>query len=162
MIVEFPDPSVRFVVYGTPATKGNKSAFPVRRGGALTGQVVLREGKSESFKDWNRRVVEVVQGIAEDGAPLLDGPIVASVSFYLPKPSTAPKRKRTWPMRKPDLDKLLRAILDPMIDVVIADDARIVEFSRLEKVYAVDATPEDPRPRAEVALWRYEEFHGLP
>jgi crossover junction endodeoxyribonuclease RusA len=148
-------PAVAFIVYGAPATKGNKSAFPVRRGGVLTGQVAVKEGRSDNFKDWNRRVEEVVQGVARESGVFIDDPIVASVVFYLPKPVSAPKRKRVWPSKRPDLGKLLRAIEDPMNGVLIHDDALIVRFVRLEKVYAEEP---DPRPRAEVKLWRVNDL----
>ena len=56
--------------------------------------------------------------------------------FTLPKPSSAPKRRRTWPMRKPDLSKLARSTEDALVDAgLLADDARIVEYQRLAKVY---------------------------
>lgn len=153
-----PPPAVEFTVYGVPATKGSKTAFPVRRGGVLTGQVAVREGRSDAFKDWNRRVEEVVQEIAHrPGAPFLEDAIVADIVFYLPKPKSAPKTRPSWPMRKPDLSKLLRAVEDPMNGVLIADDARIVRFVRLEKRY-VD--PDDPRPRAVVRLWDVESLDG--
>lgn len=157
MIIERPRPAISFTVYGVPAPKGSKSAFPIRRSTGRMGVAVV-EGKSARQKDWAHRVEEVVQGLAEGGAPMLDGPIDAWVCFFLPKPKSAPKRRRTWPDRKPDLDKLIRALMDPLTGVLIVDDARIVNFSRLEKVYAEDATPEDSRPRAEVMLWLSEDL----
>lgn len=56
--------------------------------------------------------------------------------FTLPKPLSAPKRRRTWPDKKPDLSKILRSTEDALTDSgIIRDDARIVSYSRLEKVY---------------------------
>lgn len=156
-IMELPPAAIDFTVFGIPATKGNKSGFALKRGGQFTGKVALREGKSENFRNWTRRVEEVVQGLARRGAPLLDGPLKATVTFYLPKPISAPKRRRTCPDRRPDLGKLLRAIEDPMNGVLIADDARFVDI-HMRKVYAEDATPYDPRPRAEVLVWRVEDL----
>ncbi|MGQ0669536.1 MAG: RusA family crossover junction endodeoxyribonuclease, partial [Actinomycetota bacterium] len=103
--------------------------------------------------DWSRRVEEVVQSLAAEGVPMLEGPIIAWVTFWVPKPRSAPKRRRTWPDRKPDLDKLCRAIMDPCSGVLIRDDAQIVEFICLRKLYA-DEDLFDHRPRAEVRLWR--------
>lgn len=150
-----PVPDVSFTVWGTPAPKGSKSAFPIRRKSGAMGVAVV-EGKTDRQKDWSRRIEEVVQGLAATGSPMLDGPLVAAVEFWLPRPASAPKRRRTWPDRKPDLDKLLRAILDPMSGVLIADDARIVEFVGLSKDYA----PE--RPCAVVNLWTVASYYGLP
>src|SRR3546814_13564041 len=38
----------------------------------------------------------------------LDGPLLVRMVFTLPKPMSAPKRRRTWPDKKPDLSKLIR------------------------------------------------------
>jgi Holliday junction resolvase RusA-like endonuclease len=156
-----PTPDISFTVWGTPAPKGSKSAFPIRRKSGRMGVAVV-EGKTDRQKDWSRRIEEVVQGLAASGSPMLDGPLVASIEFFLPRPASAPKRRRTWPDRKPDLDKLLRAILDPMSGVLIADDARIVEFVGLSKNYASGPAGEAPRPCAVVCLWTWESYYGLP
>lgn len=48
----------------------------------------------------------------------------------------APKRRKTFPSRKPDIDKLLRSTLDALTEAgVFTDDARVVEFTRLAKVF---------------------------
>ncbi len=139
-------------------TAGNKTAIPFKtKDGRM--RVAVREGKKDGQPQrWRQAVEAVVQEQARSGAPLLDGPIVAWVCFYLPKPKSAPKSRRVWPDRKPDLSKLLRAIEDPMKGKLIADDARIVRFARLEKVYVEDVSPfpYDARPRAEVMLWLAE------
>jgi len=145
---------IRFVVFGHPATAGNKTAFPIRRANGKLG-VAVREGKKAGpSQEWRARVQAVMQEHANRGAPMLDGPLGMHVRFLLPRPSSAPKRRRTWPDRKPDLSKLLRAIEDPMIGVLVADDARIVQV-RMTKDYAEQT--DDPRPRAEVALWSVQD-----
>jgi crossover junction endodeoxyribonuclease RusA len=157
MVLELPPAAVAFTVFGIPATAGNKTAFPIKgRDGRM--HVAVREGKQAGpAQSWRARVEEVVQELARDGAPLLDGPVKLVVDFYLPRPKSAPKRRRTWPDRKPDLSKLLRAIEDPMKGVVLADDARIVEL-RASKDYAY----EGDRPRAEVRLWRLQDLEWQP
>jgi crossover junction endodeoxyribonuclease RusA len=47
--------------------------------------------------------------------------------FTLPKPRSVPKRRRTWPDRRPDLDKLQRSTLDALVSAgTIEDDGRLV------------------------------------
>ena len=76
-------------------------------------------------------------GHDEKQAPL-DGPLSIEVVFYLPRPKneTKAQRARTWHTVRPDVDKLLRAVLDPLSGVVITDDARIA-LARVTKRYAV-------------------------
>jgi Holliday junction resolvase RusA-like endonuclease len=114
--------------------------------------VAVVEGKTDRQKDWSRRIEEVVQQLAQSGVSMLDGPLQATFRFYLPKPVSAPKRRRTWPDRKPDLSKLMRAIEDPMNGVLIADDARIVA-AFVSKDYVEDGG----QPRAEVRVSSVEE-----
>ena len=116
------------VVRGIPAPQGSKTAFVVK------GRAILTEA-SKRTKPWRQDV----KGIAFEvraGAPPLDGPLVARMVFTMPKPASSPKTRRIFAMRKPDLSKLARAIEDSLTDAgVIADDARIVEYSRLAKVF---------------------------
>jgi Holliday junction resolvase RusA-like endonuclease len=150
-----PRPAVEFTVFGVPAPKGSKRGFPVRREGGAMG-VAIVEGKTDRQKDWARRVEEVVQGLAQSGAEMLRGPLVASCVFYVPRPASAPKTRRTWPDKRPDLSKYLRAIEDPLSGVLFVDDAQIIEYVTLRKDFA-EATP-DPRPRCEYSLWRKDEY----
>jgi Holliday junction resolvase RusA-like endonuclease len=47
--------------------------------------------------------------------------------FTLAKPRSAPKRRRTWPDRRPDLDKLSRTVLDSLTSAgAIEDDGRVI------------------------------------
>lgn len=142
---------LEFTVWGTPAPKGSKRAFV--RGGHAN---VVDDNKPK-LKVWSSAVNDVVQGLAERGTQLLDGPLGAAISFYLPRPSSEPKTRRTWPVRKPDLDKLVRAVLDPLTKVVIADDARLVRIVATKDYAEAGA---DPRPRVEVRLWRVQDAHA--
>lgn len=142
-----------FTVFGIPAPKGSKSAFPIRKGKArrFTGRVAITERSSAKQREWTARVREVVQAHAAGGAEQLDGPLALTVRFYLPRPKSAPKRRRTWPDRQPDFDKLTRLVLDAMTGALIVDDARIVQ-AYVEKDYAEYSG--DPRPRAVVSVWQ--------
>lgn len=119
---------ITFEVYGLPAPQGSKRHV----GG---GRMIE---SSKAVKPWREAVKwaarEAMAG--PDGWAALDGPLLARMVFTLPKPKSAPKTRRTWADRKPDLSKLLRSTEDALTDAgLIADDARLVEFSRLAKVY---------------------------
>lgn len=116
-------------IYGLPGPQGSK-----RFVGSKNGRGIMVES-SAKVKPWREAVKSA--GIAVmDGRPPLDGPLVASMIFTLPKPKSAPKSRQTWPDRKPDLSKLIRSTEDALSDAgVWTDDARVVEYMRLAKVF---------------------------
>lgn len=125
-----PRPPLEIVVYGKPAPQGSKSF----KGMTKAGRAILVES-SKHAAPW-RELVHAAAVTARHGAAPLDGPLVVRMVFTVPKPASAPKRRRTRPDRMPDLSKLARATEDALTSAgAIADDARIVEYSRLAKVY---------------------------
>lgn len=123
-------PAFELRVHGAPAPQGSKRAFHHK----ATGNIQMLE-MSKKVKPWR----EAVRGNAEDtrgDTPPLDGPLRVDMVFTLRKPASAPKRRRTWPDRTPDLSKLARSTEDALTQAgVWADDARVVEYGRLAKVF---------------------------
>lgn len=115
-------------VYGEAGPQGSKRFV----GTSKSGRGLMVES-SKKVAPWR----EAVKWAAiQSGARGLDGPLWVSMVFTLKKPKSAPKRKRTWPATKPDLSKLARSTEDALTDSgVWADDARVVEYLRLAKVY---------------------------
>jgi crossover junction endodeoxyribonuclease RusA len=118
---------IEITVYGQPAPQGSKRHV---------GKGVMIES-SKKVKPW-RQDVKFAALAARAGAAPIDGPVRAIICFTMPKPKSAPKLKRTWPHRKPDIDKLLRSTFDALSDAGIwTDDARVVECWS-EKAYVGD------------------------
>ncbi len=128
------------IVYGTPAPQGSKR---IGRAGA-NGRPMILDANNKT-KPWRQDVKWAalawrMKGDVEGMKPTmmkatLEGPVRVRMVFTLPKPKSAPKRK-TWACKKPDIDKLLRSTLDGLTEAgVFTDDARVVDFSRLAKVY---------------------------
>jgi Holliday junction resolvase RusA-like endonuclease len=140
---------VRIVAYGSPAPQGSKKFV-----GIHGGRGVLAES-SKRVKPW-RQDVKAAAEAARNGAAPMDGPLVLRMVFTLPKPASSPKRRRVYPMRKPDLSKLARSTEDALTDAgVIADDARIVEYERLAKVFPGEdgEALESPGVRIEIRVF---------
>lgn len=136
---------LRFTVHGIPAPKGSMKAFVVAGRAHLTNML-------SSTKTWEQRVASV----AEDHAlgATVKSPVAVRLAFYLPRPKSAPKRRRTWPIgRRNDADKLARCCLDALVGPVLGDDGQVV---RLEVVKDYG----DP-PRVEIAVSEIEEVSAV-
>lgn len=125
---------VRLIVYGLPAPQGSKKYL----GQSRAGHAILVES-SAKVKPWRSAVKEAARTFLDvngaRGYPL-DCALWVSMVFTMPKPASAPKTRRIFAMRKPDLSKLCRSTEDALKDAgLIADDARIVEYLRLAKVF---------------------------
>jgi crossover junction endodeoxyribonuclease RusA len=129
----FSDPMTRkltIAVYGSPAPQGSKRFV----GRAKSGRGIMVES-SKRVKPW-REDVKAAALVARNGAAPLDGPLLARMVFTVTKPASAPKQRRIHAMRKPDLSKLVRSTEDALTDAgVMVDDARIVEYTRVAKVF---------------------------
>lgn len=137
-------PVIRLEVLGTPAPKGSMRAFMTR--GANPRAVIATGGSKvnqQKLRSWDQSVrlaaAEVTQGRA---APVfVEVPINVQILFRLARPAGhwgtrglkpgAP----TYPIVKPDGDKLTRATLDSMKGTIYDDDARVVR-KVVEKIYA--------------------------
>ena len=107
-------------VLGVPVPQGSLKAL---------GRGRLTHSNGEQLRPWRESVTwhlrqaAAVAGVVEPW----DGPVGVLATFTLPRPPSAPRRR--WaPDRKPDLDKLLRAVLDALTaSGVVVDDARVVQ-----------------------------------
>jgi Holliday junction resolvase RusA-like endonuclease len=125
--------TLKIVVRGTPAPQGSKRFV----GRAKCGRGILVES-SAKVRPW-RQDVRAAALEARGDAPSIAGPVNVSMVFTLAKPASAPRRRRTWPAKRPDLSKLVRAVEDGLVEAgVLRDDAQIVEL------LAVKAYPDEP------------------
>jgi Holliday junction resolvase RusA-like endonuclease len=116
---------MRIVVRDTPAPQGSKRHV---------GRGVMVE-MSKNVKPWRESVrfeAQAARGLAHEP---LSGPVRCWVTFTVRKPAGAPKTRKTWPAKRPDVDKLLRSTLDALGSAgVWLDDAQVVDV-RGVKVY---------------------------
>jgi crossover junction endodeoxyribonuclease RusA len=116
-------------VAGIPAPQGSKRHV----GGGRMVEV------SRAVGPWREAVRAETQDVME-GNPPLTGPVKAVVDFRLPRPKSAPKNVRL-PAKRPDLDKLCRAVLDGITaGGAIADDSQVVVLYALKR-FAEDGYP---------------------
>lgn len=123
--------SISFTVPGKPAPQGSKRHV---------GRGIL----IESCKDvgaWRERVAITAHN-AMNSQPITSKPVAVSIEFVLPRPLSTPKRRSTpAATKKPDLDKLARAILDAITHTVIADDSQVVRLTARKRLAELDEAP---------------------
>jgi crossover junction endodeoxyribonuclease RusA len=138
----------QFEVYGEPKPQGSMRGFLTK-----SGKVVVTHGAGKEVKSWRNEVASAAVSDMRsrhegyDSAPMVEGPVSVVLRFLLRRPKSAPK-KRTHPITRPDLDKLVRAILDAITGPILSDDSIVVEISA-RKAYATGGPP-----RVEVEVWR--------
>jgi Holliday junction resolvase RusA-like endonuclease len=143
--VAVPDLSVR--VYGHPAPQGSKRHV---------GNGVMVES-SKHVKPWREDVRAAARAVIDEtpGWQTLLGPLLVDMVFTVRKPASAPKRRRTWPDRMPDVSKLCRSTEDALTSAAAwKDDAQVVEYGRLAKVYANEDRDALDAPGAVIRIWR--------
>lgn len=117
------DPVVAFDVTGEPVTQGS---MRINRSGRIYHEASRRlNAWRDAVSWWSKIQMGRVRPVT--------GPVAVSIVFRVRRP-----RDRTpvdQPDRKPDIDKLARAVLDAMTGIVYEDDAQIVNLA-VAKRYA--------------------------
>jgi len=140
--------TVSFHVDGIPVPKGSLTRMP---NGAM-----LPAGTAASrvrVATW-REDVRAAARDAMDDADLMSGALRVMIDVTLPYPhSSIPKYKLGWmpAIKKPDIDKLARSVLDHLTGIVWKDDAQVICLA-INKSYAWD-----DRPGAHITVDELEE-----
>lgn len=102
------------------------------------GHGILVES-SKACAPWRTTVAWAVSQVWKS-APLL-GPVGLELEFVMPRPTSTPKRRTPPAIKKPDVDKLQRAVLDALTKVVWADDSVITEVRAMKRLAELDEQP---------------------
>lgn len=125
-----------FFVSGIPVAKGSMRAYVVN------GRPVITDTKSLEIRKWSASI-----RMAAENAEIIPTtkPIFLFLTFYLPRPkshygSGANEGKIRESVidlphvKKPDLDKLVRMVLDSLTGLAYIDDSQVI-FIQAEKLY---------------------------
>lgn len=114
-------------VVGRPAAQGSKRHV---------GKGVLIE-QSKAVGPWRTLVAWHVAQVWLHRAPL-DGPVALKVEFVMPRPRSAPKRSTPAAIKRPDIDKMIRALLDAMTGICWRDDSQVVQVWAFKRMAEID------------------------
>lgn len=127
-------------------------------------RVAVRFGHGVAYKTArqkaNERTLEAMLAPHRPAAPIA-APLALEVTAVLPIPKSAAKKAREdmaagklWPGKKPDLDNLLKNLLDAMTRLRFWTDDALVCSIRADKRYGVN-------PCWKVGIWTPEFFESL-
>ena len=74
--------------------------------------------------------------------PFHDRPLWLVLKFVMPRPASTPKTRATPPaIKRPDLDKLVRAVFDGLTNIIFTDDACITHLEAHKRIAEPNETP---------------------
>lgn len=121
---------MNIVVLGDPKPKGSMRGFYSQK-----RRRVFMTNDNPNTNDWERRVSTEAQKV-RDMRREWDMASARSIimEFIMSRPKSLPKRVID-DIKRPDLDKLIRAVLDPLTGICYDDDSQIIEI-QAHKRYA--------------------------
>jgi crossover junction endodeoxyribonuclease RusA len=123
--------TIEFTVPGRPAPQGSKRHV---------GRGILVES-SKDLGPWRERVAIVGhEAMKRQGWPPFTGAVDVAMEFVMPRPKGTP-RNTPPAVKRPDLDKLERAILDALTHVCWTDDSLVVRLQAWKRIALVEETP---------------------
>ncbi|WP_051407151.1 RusA family crossover junction endodeoxyribonuclease [Nocardia sp. CNY236] len=93
---------------------------------------------SKSVGLWRERVALAAH---EHGWTPGTGAVAVQLAFVRPRPLSTPKSRTPPAVKKPDVDKLSRAILDALTGIAFADDSQVTDLHASKRLAAIGETP---------------------
>lgn len=120
-------------VPGEAAPQGSKSF----KGLMPNGRARMVES-SKAVGPWRERIALAAH---QHGAEVMPGAVAVDLRFVMPRPVSTPKRRTPPATKRPDIDKLARAVLDALTGIAFADDARVIDLHARKRLAEIGETP---------------------
>ena len=113
---------VKLFVPGLPAAQGSKRHVG---GGRLVEQ-------SKAVGPWRTVIAWHMARVWKQA--LLGGPVTVALDFVMPRPKATPKRFTPAAVKRPDIDKLERAVFDALTGIVWKDDSQVIRVLASKRI----------------------------
>lgn len=120
-------PKFSFTAHGVPQPKGSTKSFVIKRKDGKLGTATTSD--NAKLRPWADTIGYVAREMVAH--PTLE-PVCVEINFWLPRPKGHFGKKGLLPSaplehtRLPDIDKLIRGVLDALTHIVWADDSQVV------------------------------------
>lgn len=136
MSVEVVTPLLQVFVPGRPAPQGSKRFLGRSGGKGITVE------SSKAVAPWRADVRDAALAKLGNEVSPADGALSVHLEFVMPRPTSTPKRSTPPAIKRPDLDKLARAVLDALGSAgVWRDDSQVVELAAQKRLAELDEKP---------------------
>lgn len=110
-------------------------------GKSNAGRAILTSD-SKKTKPWRADVrAQLLDDCGKPRAVFASG-VHVEAEFVMPRPKSCPKKSTPQAVKKPDLDKLMRALLDAVTSAgVWRDDSQVISVSAIKRLAKLDETP---------------------
>ena len=124
---------VEFKVMGEPIPQGSMRAFISKSGRPII------TNSNRNLKEWRQRIATEAQARRPPHWDM-DNAMLINVDFFMPRPKSLSK-KVTEDVKRPDIDKLIRAVLDALTGIFYSDDSQVVHLFASKKYVERFGTP---------------------
>lgn len=136
---------ISVLIPGWPLPQGSKKIGIYKKDGVVKRSII---DANPALKQWRLQVTSYIrEAMAQAIPPLtdaLDKPMEVVIVFYFPRPQSHYGTGRNagilkpgateWPIKPPDIDKLMRAIFDGATDAGLwLDDAQVVDVHAVKR-----------------------------
>jgi len=108
------------VIYGKPVSKG-RPRFGKAKNGNMVAYTPFKTRKYE-------QEVKTLFQLAMYSKPMLEGAVKVTITAFFKS-----KKKTGWHTSRPDLDNIVKAILDSMNGIVVEDDSAVAQIVAFKK-----------------------------
>jgi crossover junction endodeoxyribonuclease RusA len=130
-----PTFQLTFFVPGTPAAQGSK-----RHVG--NGRMIEQ---SANVGPWRERIAIAAHNFSLENnrldLPVTGRPLSATLKFVMPRLKSMKQPTPPPAIRRPDLDKMQRAVFDALTDIIYTDDAAIIDITATKRYAQPNETP---------------------
>lgn len=107
---------IEFYVEGRPRSKGSFVFYKGR----------IFPQNSKGLYRWTKIIKETARSFKPKDRPM-EGVVSIQLDFYFSRPKGGEKRR--YFNQAPDIDKLIRAVLDALTGVIYSDDSQVISVS---------------------------------